>query len=239
MKKTIYALAILLFISFAFSCQQKSNLSFEKTVFTVTNGAQNFDISFNRIDIHPDFLEAAHTLGEQNLLDFVNSEYSAINNMVYNELLNYQLSEGAGRWYLIFQGYSLAAKSMSSFAYEIKMNSIKTKAELVMHKSSVNAGGRVTDIIASESHTCTGQPCSCCSFLRDSSDNITGCKCDQVLNVSAPCYGGSGKCNHTVTTGGTVGAYGQCGGIGWTGPTACASPYTCTRINDYYYQCLP
>ncbi|KAH8673717.1 family 10 glycosyl hydrolase [Xylariales sp. PMI_506] len=38
----------------------------------------------------------------------------------------------------------------------------------------------------------------------------------------------------------TTGAahWGQCGGIGWTGPTTCVSPYTCTYENDYYYQCL-
>lgn len=32
--------------------------------------------------------------------------------------------------------------------------------------------------------------------------------------------------------------YAQCGGIGWTGPTACVSPYVCTYENDYYSQCL-
>ncbi|KAI0346020.1 hypothetical protein BDW22DRAFT_940393 [Trametopsis cervina] len=33
--------------------------------------------------------------------------------------------------------------------------------------------------------------------------------------------------------------YGQCGGTGYTGPTTCASPYTCTAISaPYYYQCL-
>ncbi|KAG9121400.1 hypothetical protein FRC07_002663 [Ceratobasidium sp. 392] len=32
--------------------------------------------------------------------------------------------------------------------------------------------------------------------------------------------------------------YAQCGGIGWSGATTCASPYTCTKVNDYYYQCL-
>lgn len=30
----------------------------------------------------------------------------------------------------------------------------------------------------------------------------------------------------------------QCGGNGWTGPTQCASPYTCTKLNDWYSQCL-
>jgi hypothetical protein len=32
--------------------------------------------------------------------------------------------------------------------------------------------------------------------------------------------------------------YGQCGGLYWTGPTACASPWTCEYQNAYYSQCL-
>ena len=32
--------------------------------------------------------------------------------------------------------------------------------------------------------------------------------------------------------------WGQCGGISWTGPTACASSYTCSRLNEYYSQCV-
>ncbi|CAE6387439.1 unnamed protein product, partial [Rhizoctonia solani] len=40
------------------------------------------------------------------------------------------------------------------------------------------------------------------------------------------------------TSSGTVAKYGQCGGTGWTGATACASGLTCTKINDYYHQCL-
>jgi len=39
--------------------------------------------------------------------------------------------------------------------------------------------------------------------------------------------------------GGTQAEYGQCGGIGWTGPTVCASPFVCTFSNSYYSQCLP
>lgn len=50
--------------------------------------------------------------------------------------------------------------------------------------------------------------------------------------------GGSGST--TTVGGGTGGAaqYGQCGGIGWTGPTTCVSPYTCKYSNEYYSQCL-
>jgi len=39
-------------------------------------------------------------------------------------------------------------------------------------------------------------------------------------------------------TSGTVAEYGQCGGTGYTGPTGCVPPYTCTELNAYYYQCL-
>ncbi|KAF3909634.1 hypothetical protein AA313_de0207094 [Arthrobotrys entomopaga] len=42
----------------------------------------------------------------------------------------------------------------------------------------------------------------------------------------------------TTATGGTQSLYGQCGGIGWTGPTACAPPAACTSSNPYYSQCL-
>nr|AMK37824.1 endoglucanase [Inonotus obliquus]AMK37825.1 endoglucanase [Inonotus obliquus] len=33
--------------------------------------------------------------------------------------------------------------------------------------------------------------------------------------------------------------YGQCGGIGWSGATACVSGSVCTELNPYYSQCLP
>ncbi|KAK6987507.1 glycoside hydrolase family 5 protein [Favolaschia claudopus] len=32
--------------------------------------------------------------------------------------------------------------------------------------------------------------------------------------------------------------WGQCGGIGYTGDTACASGLVCTKQNDFYFQCL-
>ncbi|KAK6345252.1 hypothetical protein TWF718_007178 [Orbilia javanica] len=32
--------------------------------------------------------------------------------------------------------------------------------------------------------------------------------------------------------------WGQCGGVGWTGPTACVAGTTCNVLNPYYSQCL-
>ncbi|KAK7040929.1 Beta-glucosidase cel3A [Paramarasmius palmivorus] len=33
--------------------------------------------------------------------------------------------------------------------------------------------------------------------------------------------------------------WGQCGGIGWSGATTCASGSSCVKQNDYYSQCMP
>ncbi|KAK7229309.1 hypothetical protein V2G26_001479 [Clonostachys chloroleuca] len=41
-----------------------------------------------------------------------------------------------------------------------------------------------------------------------------------------------------TATGGQAPHWGQCGGSGWTGPTTCVSPYTCTYVNAWYSQCL-
>ncbi|RDX56051.1 beta-glucosidase [Lentinus brumalis] len=38
---------------------------------------------------------------------------------------------------------------------------------------------------------------------------------------------------------GQAAVYQQCGGIGWTGATTCVSGAVCTKLNDYYSQCLP
>ncbi|KAL4756940.1 putative endoglucanase [Aspergillus foveolatus] len=41
----------------------------------------------------------------------------------------------------------------------------------------------------------------------------------------------------TATATATASPYGQCGGSGYTGPTACPSGWTCTFFNDFYSQC--
>jgi len=33
--------------------------------------------------------------------------------------------------------------------------------------------------------------------------------------------------------------WGQCGGIGYNGPTCCVSGYVCHKYGDYYFQCIP
>ncbi|EKD21073.1 acetylxylan esterase precursor [Drepanopeziza brunnea f. sp. 'multigermtubi' MB_m1] len=48
----------------------------------------------------------------------------------------------------------------------------------------------------------------------------------------------TGKTDTGKTDAGTVARYEQCGGSGWTGATACVSPYTCKTVSTWYHQCL-
>lgn len=58
--------------------------------------------------------------------------------------------------------------------------------------------------------------------------------------------GGGGSSTSSAPSGGSTGSgsstgadhWQQCGGIGWTGPTTCKSPYKCAVSNSYYSQCL-
>lgn len=77
-----------------------------------------------------------------------------------------------------------------------------------------------------------------------------------ILRTGAPCGGsssGSGSGSGTTTTStaaptktsssgsggssGTVPEWGQCGGQGYTGPTQCASPYTCVESSEWWSAC--
>lgn len=49
---------------------------------------------------------------------------------------------------------------------------------------------------------------------------------------------GTGGSGGSGSGSGTAQQYGQCGGQTWTGPTACASGFTCTVLNPFYSQCL-
>lgn len=67
---------------------------------------------------------------------------------------------------------------------------------------------------------------------------------NSTFSASSAVSGGSGTSSSatstpTGTTSTTAAAHwAQCGGIGWTGATTCASGYTCTELNAYYSQCL-
>ncbi|KAL0960405.1 hypothetical protein HGRIS_005445 [Hohenbuehelia grisea] len=51
-------------------------------------------------------------------------------------------------------------------------------------------------------------------------------------------YTYTGSSCGSSTPGPTASKFGQCGGIGWTGPTTCAAGSICTVANPFFSQCL-
>lgn len=63
--------------------------------------------------------------------------------------------------------------------------------------------------------------------------NIVAAGYSTSTPTSSPGGGGTTPQSGTGQT-----RWGQCGGIGWTGPTTCDSPYSCKAQNLYYSQCV-
>jgi hypothetical protein len=253
MKKTMYTWMGFLMAASLFSCQQKSNPNFEQGSFAVTHESRHLDISFKHSKDNASYLEVTDLQDEQKLLSLVNSEFAYENKTTYTKLMDYHIKEGKEKSYLIFQAYSINTQKISAVAYGIQLNSDRSHATFITNKPAVSNNGRaLLAVAASDGHTCTGAPCSCCKFVEEDGA-VIGCDCkDQSLSPIANCFSEKKErgCNHTNSGGGTGGGgtgggtpgtvphYAQCGGAGYTGPTVCQSPYTCTVMNAWYSQCL-
>jgi endoglucanase len=99
-------------------------------------------------------------------------------------------------------------------------------------------------IVDFESVACPGQAVSdwdsCVCYGETATDITPNGLTTGVIQPSSPTSTTSSEM--PTSTGSSSGAtqtlYGQCGGIGWTGPTACVYPATCVESNSYYSQCL-
>jgi len=72
-------------------------------------------------------------------------------------------------------------------------------------------------------------------YSSGSSDITVG---DAGTGGSSPTTTTTAPATTTTSSGSCSAHYGQCGGIGWTGASCCASGTTCTYSSSYYSQCL-
>ncbi|KAL5357700.1 cutinase-domain-containing protein [Aspergillus floccosus] len=89
---------------------------------------------------------------------------------------------------------------------------------------------------------CDGPDPYCCNGNNAATHNGYGAEYGQAaltfVKSKLSSSSGGGSSGGGGGSGGTVARYGQCGGQGYTGATACQSPYTCTVISQWYSQCL-
>ncbi|KAH9117233.1 hypothetical protein AeMF1_008965, partial [Aphanomyces euteiches] len=72
-----------------------------------------------------------------------------------------------------------------------------------------------------------------------SSSVPTSAPSSSAPSTSAPTTRPSSAPSTSVPSSGAVGAWGQCGGGSYSGPTSCVSGYTCKAYSEWYSQCIP
>jgi chitinase len=114
-------------------------------------------------------------------------------------------------------------------------------AELVeeYHTNSAFGGLMMWSAGFSDSNVIDG-----CTYAQQGQEILlTGAPCDGTVPTSPLSTHSLSATATPTSTGtsatGTVGAYDQCGGTGYTGSTTCISGYVCTEISSAYSQCDP
>ncbi|KAL0949583.1 hypothetical protein HGRIS_009632 [Hohenbuehelia grisea] len=105
---------------------------------------------------------------------------------------------------------------------------IPAQPAIVARTAPWNPNGTVSDVISIARPTVTLTPTA--TITSSGTINPTGqCWTTTITRYDAP--------PPTPKIG--VPNWGQCGGIGWTGATACLKSYYCYKYNEYYSQCIP
>ncbi|KZS88237.1 putative endo-1,4-beta-xylanase B precursor [Sistotremastrum niveocremeum HHB9708] len=98
----------------------------------------------------------------------------------------------------------------------------------------LNMGTFNYQIVATEGYQSSGT-----STVTVGSAGSSSSSSSSSSSVSSVSTSKSSSSSSAAPTGGNCAAHwGQCGGIGWTGATCCASGSTCQASNAYYSQCL-
>ncbi|KAJ7695279.1 hypothetical protein B0H14DRAFT_3042461 [Mycena olivaceomarginata] len=84
--------------------------------------------------------------------------------------------------------------------------------------------------IAIDAYSCPGSECTSTTTITTSTSTRSG-----PITSTAATSTTSSPPSSTLP----ASAFGQCGGLGWTGPTTCVAGFICTILNPFYSQCDP
>jgi pectin lyase len=137
---------------------------------------------------------------------------------------------------------TLAGGSSSSFISELAKNDVtllavdEVAAHVLANAGPANLGAADTAKAAAASTTqapasVTKAPVSVTKVLASSTPAIS--TATPVVSITSAAAIPSSTASSAVAK-----QYEQCGGQAFTGPTACAAPATCVKMNDWYSQCI-
>ena len=125
-------------------------------------------------------------------------------------------------WQFGFSGYSTGRNHNDGFT--IYLDDAEAQPLVYKHAAAVNALNGGTPTSTTRSATSTTRSATSTTRTSTSTTKLSTSTTSQPPPTS-------------TSTGPTQVRWGQCGGNGWSGPTRCEAPWTCTKMNDWYSQC--
>lgn len=133
--------------------------------------------------------------------------------------------------YTSISTYVVPGPTMYSGAVSISQASSAITATGTATTGSGGTGGTTTTGASTATTTTTSSSGGSTSST-STTTRTTATTTSQATTLTTTTSSGGGSTS-------TQSLYGQCGGSGWTGATACSSQATCTSYNDFYSQCVP
>lgn len=99
--------------------------------------------------------------------------------------------------------------------------------------ATTSAGSSTTSSAGKTSSTTTAVASTPTSISTTLTTKVSTSSTQTITSTTSTTSAASGS------GGSTQSVYGQCGGTGWSGATACNAEATCSSMNPYYYQCVP
>jgi chitinase len=208
------------------------------------SGGQKFYLSAAPQCVYPDSSDESFIDGEVDF-DWVQVQF-------YNNFCGVDNFENPNAWDF---------STWNTWATTVSLNpSAKVLMGIAANTGAANAGSYVDGTLLAEAISSSkSYPSFGGVMMWDMSQLYanSGFEAEVVSDMAAPATGGSAPTTtttgttsppttlSTVTTSasptstgsGTVPQWGQCGGQGYTGPTQCASPYSCVATSTWWSQC--
>ncbi|KAI0973421.1 glycoside hydrolase family 74 protein [Xylaria arbuscula] len=115
---------------------------------------------------------------------------------------------------------------------------VGTNGRGVFYASGSLSGGGSTTSTTTKAASTTTKASSTLSTTTTKAASTTTTKASTTTTAATTTTTSKASTTSSSPTSTATGTVAQCGGTGYTGPTGCESPYTCTVQNEYYSQCV-
>ncbi|KAI5481074.1 Carbohydrate-Binding Module Family 1 protein, cellulose binding protein [Pseudohyphozyma bogoriensis] len=156
-----------------------------------------------------------------------------------NYTLNTTLDSNSSILSSVLSGYSALPTALANATSALANASVAVPTGIANATSSLSLNSSVAVPTGSVASGLSGVVGGLTSALFGANATSTGVNSSSSVTSTSTSSSAAASASCANAVYGTGFAYGQCGGIGYSGATCCPSGYVCTYSNAYYSQCIP